>query len=209
MSILRRVLLWGVVVLIGYVGVSSLLHFVVFPDPAPGPDDRPLRGTQVRMPGGSTFVYRQTGVETDDELFEADWVGEPGARIARHTHPSQEVRFAIVEGSLRVEADGVEQLLGPGDEAVIPAGVEHLWENASLARARGVFQLRPAGMADFVFVQMDRRFGGEASELETVVQTILLIGRHGKHTAWPIRTLRFLIAPTARLFGYRSYYEAQ
>jgi len=62
-------------------------------------------------------------------------------------------------------------------------------------------------MADFVFVQLDRAFGGEASALSTAVQTFILIGTHGKHTAWPIKTLCFLIAPTARLFGYRSYYE--
>ena len=62
-------------------------------------------------------------------------------------------------------------------------------------------------MADFVFVQLDRAFGGEASALEMAVQTFILIGTHGEHTAWPIRTICFLVAPTARLFGYRSYYE--
>ena len=97
-------------------------------------------------------------------------------------------------------------MLGPGEEVVIPAGVEHLWENASEARARGVFQLRPAGMADFVLVQLDRAFGGEAGALSTAVQTFILIGTHGRHMAWPIKTLNFLVAPTARLFGYRSYY---
>ncbi len=69
------------------------------------------------------------------------------------------------------------------------------------------FRIRPAGMADFVFVQLDRAFGGEADALSTAVQTFILIGTHGRHTAWPIKTLCFLIAPTARLFGYRSYYE--
>ncbi len=105
-------------------------------------------------------------------------------------------------------AGGEERLLGPGEDVVIPAGIEHWWVNAPEAPARGVFQLRPAGMADFVFVQLDRAFGGEAGALSTAVQTIILIGTHGRHTAWPIKTLRFLVAPTARLFGYRSYYEA-
>ena len=64
--------------LIAYVGVSSLLHFVVFPEPAPLADDRPRSGTEVHLPGGSTFVYRITAVESDGQLFEADWLGEPG-----------------------------------------------------------------------------------------------------------------------------------
>ena len=186
--------------------ISSLLHFVVFPEPEPAVDDRPRRGTEVRLPRGSTFVYRRTAVETGGEVFEASWLGEPGAGIGRHTHPSQEVRFRILEGTLRVVAGGDERFLGPGEEVVIPAGVEHLWENVSQAPARGVFQLRPAGMADFVFVQMDRAFGGEAGTVSAALQTVILIGTHGEHTAWPIRTLCFLAAPTARLFGYRSYY---
>ncbi len=202
-----RALLTVAGLLIAYMGVGSLLHFVVFPEPTPPPDDRPRRGTEVRLPGGSTFVYRLTSVESDGQIFEADWLGEPGAGVPRHTHPSQQVKFEVIEGALRVVTGGVERVLGPGEEVVIPAGVEHLWENASELRARGVFQIRPAGMADFVFVQLDRAFGGEASALSTAVQTFILIGTHGRHTAWPIKTLRFLVAPTARLFGFRSYYE--
>ena len=193
--------------LLAYVGLGSLLHFVVFPEQTPAREDRPRRGTEVHLPGGSTFIYRQTAIETGGEIFEAEWFGDPGAGIASHTHPSQEVRFLILEGTLRVVAGGHERFLAAGDEALIPAGVEHLWENASEARTRGTFQLRPAGMADFVFVQIDRAFGGEASPLSTTIQTFILIGTHGKHTAWPIKTLCFLVAPTGRLFGYRSYYE--
>ena len=88
-----------------------------------------------------------------------------------------------------------------------PAGVVHGWENASDEIARGVFRIRPAGMSDFVFVQLDRAFEDKASAPATALQTIILIGTHGKHTAWPIEVLRFLVAPTARLFGYRSYYS--
>jgi quercetin dioxygenase-like cupin family protein len=204
---MRRALLLVAGSLIAYVGASSLLHFVVLPEPQPPSDDRPRSGTEIRLPGGSTFIYRLTAVESDGQLFEADWHGAPGAGVPRHTHPSQEVRLRIEEGSLRVVADGEERVLGPGEEMAIPAGVEHRWENPSQAGARGVFQLRPAGMADFVFVQLDRAFGGQAGGLSTAIQTFILIGTHGQHTAWPIRTLRFLIAPTARLFGYRSYYE--
>ena len=204
---MARVLLYIVGLLVAYVGTSSLLHFVVFPESAPPADDRPRSGTKVHLPGGSTFVYRVTAVESDGQIFEADWLGDPGAGIPRHTHPSQQVRFEVVEGSLHVIVGPEDRILGPGEEVVIPAGVEHLWENASEARSRGVFRIRPAGMADFVFVQLDRAFGGEANALSTAVQTFILIGTHGKHTAWPIKTLCFLIAPTARLFGYRSYYE--
>ena len=97
--------------------------------------------------------------------------------------------------------DNVKLLFGTGSD------VEHYWDNASGAPTRGLFQIRPAGMADFVFVQLHRAFAGEAGSISTAIQTFILIGTHGKHTAWPIRTLCFLVSPTARLFGYRSYYE--
>ena len=193
--------------LVSYVALSSFLHFVVFPEPTPPLNDRPRRGTEVHLPGGSTFVYRITALESDGQLFEAEWLGKPGAGIVSHTHPSQEVRIAMSSGSLLVALDGAEQVVGFGESVAIPAGVAHRWENASGEPARGLFQIRPAGMADFVFVQLDRAFGGEASAAATAVQTFILIGTHGKHTAWPIEVLRFLVAPTARLFGLRSYYE--
>jgi hypothetical protein len=100
-------------------------------------------------------------------------------------------------------------LVKAGEEVVIPAGVRHSWENLEASESRGVFEIRPAGMSDFVFVQLDRAFSGNARPAMTALQTLILIGAHGKHTAWPIRTIRFLTAPTARLFGVRSYYPPE
>ncbi len=204
--LMRRVI-HAVGFMIAYLCISSLLHFIVFPELTPPADDRPTRGTVARLPGGSIFTYQQTAMESDGRVFEANWVGEPGAGTARHTHPYQEVRLKVREGSLRVELDGEESRFGPGEVAIIPAGVEHSWENDSDGLARSVYQIRPAGMADFVFEQMDRAFGGQAGPIPTAVQTVILIGTHGRHTSWRIKTMRFLVAPTARLFGLKSYYE--
>ncbi len=69
-----RALLIVVGFLVAYVGVTSLLHFVVFPEPTPPPEDRPRSGTEVHLPGGWTFVYRQTALESADAIFEAAWL---------------------------------------------------------------------------------------------------------------------------------------
>ena len=192
--------------LAAYFGIGALLHFVIFPEDDPPPDDRPNSGIEVVLPGGSTFVYRVTALESNDALFEADWIGEPGAGVPTHTHPSQAVTLNVQQGSLRVVFNGAQQTLGPGDLVTIAEGVEHQWWNPSEATTRALFQIRPAGNADFVFVQTHRAFHGDAGPLVTAVQTIVLIGTHGEHTAWPIEVFRFLVAPTARLFGIRSYY---
>ncbi len=193
--------------LIAYVALSSLVHFIIWPEPLPPATDRPRSGQEVLLPGGLRFVYRTTAVESDGKFFEADWSGEPGAGIGSHTHPSQEVTFHIMSGTLRVVMGGEEKRFGPGERVLIPAGVEHQWDNPSQSITRGVFRIRPAGMADFVFAQTDRAFDGDAGAMSVGLQTVILIGTHGRHTAWPIRAIRFLVSPTARLFGYKSYYE--
>ncbi len=191
-----------------YFGVGALLHFVIFPEDTPLQDDLPRSGEKAVLPGGSTFIYRVTALESDGALFEADWIGEPGAAVPTHTHPSQTVTLEIHTGSLRVVLNGVERTLNSGDRVTIAPGVKHQWGNPSRGTTRALFQIRPAGKADFVFVQTDRAFHGDAGPLATIVQTIVLIGTHGEHTAWPIEVLRFLLAPTARLFGIQSYYPA-
>ena len=201
-------LLLGIALVVAYVAVSSAIHFVVVPELTPPTDDRPRTGSVVRLPGGSTFTFLVTGIESSGEVMRAEWVGRPEAGIAPHTHPSQEVSFQVTQGALRVVRAGEEIVVEAGDTVVIPPGEHHSWENAVESESRGVFQIRPAGMSDFVFVQLDRAFEGNAGPAETALQTVILIGTHGKHTAWPIRTIRFFAAPTARLFGYRSYYPS-
>ena len=63
-----RALLIAAGSLLAYVGLSSLLHFVVFPEAPPPSNDRPVSGTHVRLPGGSTFVYRITASESEAEF---------------------------------------------------------------------------------------------------------------------------------------------
>jgi quercetin dioxygenase-like cupin family protein len=201
-------LLLAIALVIAYVVVSSAMHFVVFPEQTPPVDDRPRSGSVVRLPGGSTFTFLVTGIENSGEVMRAEWVGGPEAGIAPHTHPSQEVRFEVTRGALRVVRAGEEIVIEAGHTVVIPSGEHHSWKNALDGESRGVFQIRPAGMSDFVFAQLDRAFDGNAGPAETALQTVILIGTHGKHTAWPIRTIRFFVAPTARLFGYRSYYPS-
>ena len=108
---MKRALLRVAAALVTYVGLTSLLHFVVFPERVPLKDDRPRSGAEVGLPGGSVFVYRLTAFESDGELFEADWLGQPGAGVPSHTHPSQEVSFEVVEGVLLVVANGQERVL--------------------------------------------------------------------------------------------------
>lgn len=67
--------------------------------------------------------------------FIVDLAPDRGPR--RHTHPYPEV-FVVVEGVVRVEADGTETDLTPDQICVVPAGAPHTFVNAGPGRARMV-----------------------------------------------------------------------
>jgi len=52
----------------------------------------------------------------------------PGARVPRHSHPSVQVTV-VLRGRLRLETPTWSRVLGPGEYAVVPPGVEH-WAEA-------------------------------------------------------------------------------
>ena len=58
----------------------------------------------------------------------------PGAETRRHYHARSEEIYVLLEGSGRMEVDGDEREIGPGDAILIPAGAWH----SIRADARGV-----------------------------------------------------------------------
>ena len=66
-----------------------------------------------------------------------------GAEAPLRMQPSDDTLLRIIDGLVRLTVDGVERVLGIGDEAIVPAGAAH--RLAALAgRARVVSGLRPA-----------------------------------------------------------------
>ena len=58
---------------------------------------------------------------------EAEWQPE-SSKPPVHFHPSQDERFEVSEGELRVNLDGEERTLRAGDTLVIPRGTPHsMW----------------------------------------------------------------------------------
>jgi len=72
----------------------------------------------------------------------------PGGGTPPHRHRTYEERFHVNEGTLVVEVDGIEHVLGPGGSACAPAGSVHRFVNHSVARASFDVELRP-GHAGF------------------------------------------------------------
>ena len=90
-------------------------------------------------------TIRRTSAETNGELFEVDFLIEPGDWTAPdHIHLRQEERFEMVSGELRQRVAGHEELLSPGSTRVLPPRTSHTLRNDGPGDARFVLQLRPA-----------------------------------------------------------------
>jgi mannose-6-phosphate isomerase-like protein (cupin superfamily) len=59
----------------------------------------------------------------------------PGTGPKRHKHPYDEI-FIIIEGTVRLEADGETVDATPDEICVVPAGVPHAFTNLGPGRAR-------------------------------------------------------------------------
>ncbi|MFB6172395.1 MAG: cupin domain-containing protein [Haloarculaceae archaeon] len=75
------------------------------------------------------FVDRPTDPASDPLRFEM-WLAPDGHGPMLHVHPEQEEGLAVVSGTLGVRVRDESRTLGPGEEAVVPAGVPHRFWNA-------------------------------------------------------------------------------
>lgn len=85
----------------------------------------------VNLVTGLKTVFRKTAQDTSGELLRVDWIGEPGWTTGPdHVHPRQEERFEVISGKLGLRVEGVERVLGDGEEIMAPAGSAHAAWNA-------------------------------------------------------------------------------
>ena len=92
-----------------------------------------------------SIQYVVTGSESDGALVRYRWTSDTGGRIVAHTHPGSAEIFTILDGEATLTVAERTLVLGPGETAVVPAGVVHSEENRSGALVRGVVELQPAG----------------------------------------------------------------
>jgi hypothetical protein len=70
--------------------------------------------------------------------------GPGGEPPPRHLHPAQDEHFEVLEGSIRVRANGEEKDLATGETIDIPRHSAHQIWNPNDAPARVQWQTRPA-----------------------------------------------------------------
>jgi quercetin dioxygenase-like cupin family protein len=81
----------------------------------------------------------------DGETLRIEIWTDPGGGVrAEHLHPVLEERYQVLEGEITVNLGGERKRLGPGERAVVPAGVRHSFENTGDRTAHLVAEAQPA-----------------------------------------------------------------
>ncbi|SFB72363.1 Cupin domain-containing protein [Halobiforma haloterrestris] len=113
---------------------------------------------------GERFEIRETGAETEGELVRIDTCLDPGVRRPLHSHPKQDERFVVREGTLALAVGDGKRLLEAGEETTVAAGTPHTFWNphGGEREVRFTTEHRPALRFDeFVraMVALDREGG--------------------------------------------------
>ncbi len=169
---------------------------------------------------GEYAVVRVGAQESGGELSIADLYVSPGGAVAgEHVHPGIEEVFTVVRGSVGFRLDGREDVAGPGRRLVVPPGVVHYWWNAGDEEAHVVVELRGDARLLRGFVTMLSNVFGMARDGKTdakgrpnLLQASLLarefddVIRFVEPPRLVQKVLFGVLAPIARLLGYRAVY---
>jgi mannose-6-phosphate isomerase-like protein (cupin superfamily) len=206
-----------VVLAASYVVVGALLHHWVFPEAAPDPAIYPTSGEEIaNCLAGERLVFLRTGSETGGQYTENEIHLQPGGAVPKaHIHLHQDERFEVARGQLTLIVDGARHTLGPGDSFTVPKGVGHQPFNEGSEPVVARVRITPAGRADLMLAQVHgflTEKDAPRTEREWFFQAMLYAPYYDTYLATPPvavqKALSFLIAPTARLFGYKSWYPA-
>jgi len=193
-------------VVVFYFSVGALLHYVVFPEHEPPDWAYGRSGTVVETPTGERIEVLRGAVETGGEFSEGLVTVAPGGHPSRaHIHPHQEERFQVQSGTVTFIVDSEEHVAHEGEVIVVPPGTAHQFYNRSDVAVSFVGRITPAGKLGLFFGQMKGLHFKPG-----FLQMMLFVQAYDAYPASPppavVRTMSFLVAPTARLFGYRSFY---
>jgi quercetin dioxygenase-like cupin family protein len=199
-----------------YVLVGALLDNIVFVEAEPGADYYARQG--------HSFVsksegFHQTIVKREDGLVWLELVLEPHAPgPPEHIHTSFPENFIVAEGTLSLLAGGEKKLLRPGESLLIAPGTPHKPFNETDSRVVVAGPLTPEyGIPERFTVFLTQAYGffDESESNSRPPKALLQMSRFSpKYDSWlaspPVplqKFMFFVIGPTARLLGYRTYYE--
>lgn len=183
-------------------------------------------GDIIEAPGmGQKMRFEATGHDNGGEVMICDYFVQPAPFSVSpplSTHRFQSELFRVVSGRFGVHVGGVDHLLNPGEEVIVPPGTPHMAWNDGPEVAHLILEFRPARNIDGFF---ETEFGlandgklayvlrnGRRTVRPSPLQGAALCREYGIGLCdFPIRDrtqqiLFELMAKFGRLFGIRGSY---
>jgi quercetin dioxygenase-like cupin family protein len=165
---------------------------------------------------GERAVVRLGTEETAGELLIVDLHIRPGgAVIGDHFHPAIEERFSVMHGRVGFRLSGRTGTAGPGAVLLVPFGVPHAWWNAGPEEAVVRIEVRPAARFEAMILNafglaQDGRVNSRGMpnwlQLAVFAREFDDVIRFTSPPRWIQRLLFGILAPLARLVGYKGSY---
>jgi quercetin dioxygenase-like cupin family protein len=160
--------------------------------------------------------FLKTTRDTGGRLLEMESTYHPkSVQPAPHYHPFQDEVFSVISGELTVLIDGRRWTLLPGDSIHLPAKKRHAMWNSSEKKTVVNWKVSPALDTEYF---LETAMGISASDKSGeagkpgILQVVLLarkyadVFRLSKPPFAVQRVFFYLLAPIARLLGYRATY---
>ena len=165
---------------------------------------------------GERVVVRVGTEDSGGRMLVADAYVRPGGAVTgEHVHPAIEEYFTVVRGRVGFRLDGRETVARPGERLHVPAGMAHDWWNAGEEEALITVEITPGAR----FEEMVANLFGLAQDGKTnakgmpnLLQGALFAQEFGDvlYFTRPLRAVQkvlfAILAPIARLFGYKGSY---
>jgi quercetin dioxygenase-like cupin family protein len=213
-TILKRTAMGFLLFLGGYLIAGNLIHRVIAPEKKPDISNYFKPGQQFYS---KTEGFRQIITKQEKGFVHGYLEVEPHAPGPPvHIHAGFDEEFQVENGELTIWVNGEIKKLHPGETIHIPKGTPHRPYNETndTIRVKGGFAF-PEKFAFYlsqVYGIMDENPGFIHSNRAPL--QIMLLNDAGFDSyigdGTPLimqKTMSFLVAPMARLLGYRSYYD--
>ncbi len=166
---------------------------------------------------GQSIKFIQTSRDTQGLLLEMESTYQPhSTEPMSHFHPHQGEHFKVLSGSICVRLNGELRVLNAGDTLEIPPKQVHSMWNQSEEKAVVNWQVQPALDTEY-FLEMGMGLAQagkvKADGMPNLLQSIVLVNsfkqvyRLAKPGPMVQKIVFSILAPLARLMGYRAVYK--
>ena len=213
---IKRVFLWTSFIAAAYFVVGIVLNYYVFPEKKPDYAAYFQPGDKLHS---ASEGFDQIIISQKDGWVHTSLTVQPKAPgPPEHIHAKLTETFAVREGVLSILVNGEKKIVKAGESITIPAGTRHkpFNETDSPVIVRSNENEKSLTVEFAYHLSQVYRIVDSLGENPSEFSMLMQLSVYGSEMdAWladgppvPVqKAVRFLLAPTARLLGYRNYYE--